>query len=314
MISSLEKAKPRLEPTLVLDNGSVVVWVVFRFGAWTRIAYNNSKLTAPVAVYVYSKDLRNPVEIRSNYNTTFIGTWGLALNLTKLDLEKPLILYVRYRGREYVLRFTAVRSIEEKEKKPAGPLFSWKQVKEWLDREAQSSAILALIAIVLAFGLKRKLLLLRTFNSINILVLLAVGGAIWFIAPRFNHSEWLALPFALSYIVSYRLTPVGRKIYLIKIVPSMRKILWETAVLYRTAEGMLAYAKQSVSEAIKRLLGKHIILKDAEVNKLGEIPNDKFWTVEDVEYLEKSEALLVLDAQLTKERVVERKEREGIYE
>ena len=304
--------KKPLGPTLSLDNGTVAIYVIFRFGAWVRIAYNNSKVVAPVAVYVYSRS-EFPVTIKSNYNQTFTGTWGLALNLSKLDLKRPLILHIKYRDKVYTLRFTAVKSIEEKEKKPSGPMFTLAQLKEWLDREAQASAVLALIAIISAFGLKRKLLLLRTFNGLNLLLLFLSGIAIYIIATKTGHSPWLVLPFALSYITTYKVTPAGRKVYLIKIIPSLRKILWETAVLYRTAEGMLAYAKQSISEAFKRLLGKHIVLKDAETGKLGEVASDKFWTVEDVEYYEKSEGLLVLDAQLTKERVIE-KEEGGIYE
>ena len=305
--------KKPLGPTLTLDNGSVTIWVVFRFGAWVRIAYNNSKVVAPVAVYVYSRS-KIPITIKSNYNTSWQGFWGLALNLSKLDLKKPLILSVKYRGKLYTLRFTAVKSIEEKEKKAAGPMFTLQQLREWLDREAQASAVLALIAIVVAFSLKRKLLLLRTLNGLNLLLLFLSGILIYIVATRTGHSPWLVLPFMLSYITTYKVTPAGRKVYLIKIIPSMRKILWETAVLYRTAEGMLAYAKQSVSEAFKRLLGKHIVLKDMETNKLGEVPSEKFWHVEDVEYYEKSEALLVLDAQLTKEKVMEKTEEGGIYE
>ncbi len=303
----------KLGPTLSLENGTVAIWVVFRFGAWVRVAYNNSKVVAPVAVYVYSRS-NFPVTIKSNYNQTFTGTWGLALNLSKLDLRKPLILHIKYRNKEYTLRFTAVKSIEEKEKKPVGPMFTLEQLKQWLDREAQASAVLALIAIVTAFSLKRKLLLLRTLNGLNLLLLFLSGIIIYMVATRTGHSPWLVLPFALSYLGTYKLTPAGRKVYLIKIVPSMRKILWETAVLYRTTEGLLAYAKQSVSEAFKRLLGKHIILKDMETNKLGEVPSDKFWTVEDVEFYEKSEGLLVLDAQLTRERIIEKEEGGGIYE
>ncbi len=245
------------------------IYVLFKFGAWVRVACNGSKITAPVVVYVYSKD-KYPVLVKSNYNQTWQGFWGKALNLSKLDLSKPLILNIRYKGKSYVLRFVAVKSIEEKKKKPSGPLFTLAQLKEWLDREAQASAVLALIAIISAFGLKRKLLLLRTFNGLNLVLLFASGIIIYIIVTRTGHSPWLVLPFALSYITTYKVTPAGRKVYLIKIIPSLRKILWETAVLYRTAEGMLAYAKQSVSEAFKRLLGKHIVLKDMEINKLGE--------------------------------------------
>ena len=198
--------------------------------------------------------------------------------------------------------FTPVRELKEQAGKPKATI-PLDKFREFLDKEAQYAAFLALVAIAMAAAIKRKTLLMRTFNSLNTLLLLFVGGAIWIAAPRFGHSKWLAAPFVLSYILSYYVVPAGRKVYLIKIIPSLRKILWERAIFYRTAEGYLAYAKQSVGEAIKRLLGKHIVIRDAEIGKLGEISEDKIWTVEDVEFYEKSDGLLVLDAKLTRERV-----------
>ena len=302
---------PSLEEKLrgpTLDLNDTVVFVVFKFGAWVRVAYNNSKVVAPVAVYVFSRS-DFPVIITSNNKTwTWQGYWGLALNLTKLDINKPLIISIKYKNKEYTLRFMIVKSIEEKEE-TAGPMLSLKQVKEWLDREAQYATVLAFTAIALAVIVKRKTLLMRTFNALNIALVLLLGGAIWVVAPKLNHSGWLAAPFVISYLLSYSVLTVGRRIYLIKIIPSLKKIMWERAVLYRTGEGLLAYAKQSVSEAFKRMFGNHIILKDAEISRLGEISSNKFWTVEDVEFYEKSEALLVIDAVLTKEKILPEKEK-----
>ena len=298
------------QPTLVLPDNTTV-YVTFRFGAWNRIASNNSKITVPVIVYVYSRNM--PVEVHDNYNATWKGFWGLALNRTSLNLTKPYVISIKYGAKAYKLVFTPVRELKEQAGKPKATV-PLDKFREFLDKEAQYAAGLAAFAIVLALGVKRKTLLMRVFNSINLGILTFFGGAIYYLAPRAGHSRWLSLPFILSYILAYAVIPVGRKMYLIKIIPSLRKIIWEQAIIYRTAEGLLAYARQTTGEAIKRLFGKHIIVKDAEVNKLGELPNDKVWTVEDVETLEKSEGLLVLDAKLTRERILEEGGEGGIYE
>ena len=287
------------QPTLVLPDNTTV-YVTFRFGAWNRIAENGSKITVPVIVYVYSRNL--PVKITDNYNDTWTGMWGPAINRTSLNLTKPYILTVKYGAKTYRLVFTPVRELKEQAEKPKA-VIPVSKFKEFLDKEAQYATFLALVAIAMAAAMKRKTLLMRTFNSLNTLLLLFIGGAIWVVAPRFEHSRWLAAPFVLSYILSYYVVPVGRKVYLIKIIPSLRKIIWERAILYRTAEGLLAYARQSVSEAFKRMMGNHIIVRDMELDKIGELSSDKIWTVEDVDYYENSEALLVLDSVLTKERV-----------
>ncbi|MCE4601265.1 MAG: hypothetical protein F7C38_06860 [Desulfurococcales archaeon] len=302
--------KQQPEPTLVMPDNTTV-FVLFKFGAWVRVAYNNSQAVAPIMVYAYSRT-GLPVEFYDNYNHTASAQWGLALNVSKLDVNKPYKLIVKYRGETYTLNFKIVKEIKEKER-PTG-VVSLDKFKEFLDKEAQYAAFLAAVAIAAAVAVKRKTLLLRTFNILNILIVSSFGSLIWIVAPRAEHSQWLAAPFTLSYLIAYSAVPAGRKVYLIKIIPSLRKVLWERAILYRTAEGMLAYAKQSVTEAFKRILGSHIILKDAELNRLGEISNDKFWTVEDVEFYEKSEGLLVIDAQLTKERIPGKTNEVSLYE
>lgn len=295
-----------IEPTFVFDDGSVL-FVIFKFGAWTRVAYNNSQAVAPVAVYFYSRT-GIPATISDNYNHTATGGWGLLLNLTRLDTKKPYELWIKYRGKTYHLVFKIVRALKEQKRKEKTITLSWSSFRSWLDREAQYATGLAIAAFGLAVVFKRRLLLISTFNAFNIGVVLLGGIAIYLLASKTGHSPWLVLPFAASYLLTYRVIPVGRKVLLVRIVPSMKRFITETAILYRTAEGKLAYAKQSLSEAFKRWIGKHIIVKDVETGKLGEISEDKLWTWEEVDTLSKYDAILVLDAELTKERIVEREE------
>ena len=305
----MPRARP--EPTYVFpDNSSM--FVVFRFGAWVRVSYNNSQAVAPVAVYFYSKS-GIPVTISDNYNHTVTGAWGLLLNLTRLDTKKPLELWVKYRGKTYHFKFRIVKALKEEKKKGKEITLSLQEFRSWLDREAQAATFLALLAFVLAVGVKRKTLLIGTFNSLNLALVVVASMVIYAAAAKTGHSKWLVAPFALSYLATYRVLPVGRRVLLIKIMPSMKRLLMENAILYRTAEGKLAYAKQTISEAIKRWIGKHIIVRDMETGKLGEISEDKLWTVEEIDTLSKYEALLVLDAELTKERIVEERG-EGLYE
>ena len=271
------------------------------FGAWNRIAENGSKVTAPLAVYVYTRS-QFPVTVASNYNQTWQGYWGQALNLSKLDLDKPLYIDVGYKGESYRLVFVPVKELKEKEKEKAG-LVSLDKVREWLDREAQYATVLAASGILAALGVKRKTLLMRTFNVLNLGIILGLGAIVYSLARETGHSGWLTAVLASSYMIAYSIIPVGRRLYLIKIIPSLRKIIWERAVIYRTSEGLQAYARQTVGEAVKRLLGRHIIVKDAEIGKLGELASDKIWSVEDVEFYEKSDGLLVLDAKLTREKI-----------
>ena len=291
-------------PTYVFNDNTTLI-VLFRFGAWVRVAYNNSQAVPPIMVYVYSRS-GVPVELRDNYNHSAVATWGLALNASSVKVGKYYELWVKYKGKTYHFRFKPVKALKEEKKKGKEITLSLQEFRSWLDREAQYATALALLAFGLAVVLKRKLLLLSTFNAVNIGVVLFGGIAIYLLASKTGHSGYLAAPFALSYLATYKVLPVGRRVILVRIVPSMKRFITETAVLYRTAEGKLAYAKQSLGEAVKRWLSKHILVKDMETGKTGEISEDKLWTWEEVDTMSKYDAILVLDAELTKERVIER--------
>ena len=297
--SALRKA--RIDPSFVFPDNSTL-YVVFRFGAWTRLAYNASKLTAPVAIYFYSST-GLPAVVSTNYNTTWRGSWGLAANLSKLDLEKPLEIYVKYRGKLYRFVFKPVKAIKEEEQKKGKEItLTVREFREWLDREAQYATLLALLAFGLAVVVKRKTLLISTFNALNVSLLLFLSMLIYYAATRLGHSGWLSASFMLSYVLSYRVLPVGRKVLLIKILPGLRRLLMETAVLYRTMDGRLAYARQSIGEAFRRLRGDHIIVHDVASNRFGDLSEDKLWHVEEIDTLAKYEALIVLDARITREK------------
>ena len=283
--------------------------MLFKFGAWVRVGYNASKVVAPLYIYVYS---RQPIEIRSG-NFSRVCEWGRCAVLGEAGQTEPIKFYVYIGGRRLSFIFYCVKSIEERAAKPPEAAVPLSKFKEWLDREAQASAVLALVAIIAAFFLKRATLLLSVTNPLNLALVLGVGAVIWFAAPRLGHSSFLALPFAISEVAAYHIVRVGRKFYLVKIVPSLKRLLMESAVLYRTSEGMLAYARQGVGEAFKRLMGRHIIIQDVESGKLGELDENKVWSIEDVTYGERVDGLVVVEARLTRERVLIEEEAE-IYE
>ena len=287
-----------LGPTYVFPDNSTL-YVIFRFGAWTRLAYNGSQAVAPLVVYFHSAS-GIPAVIRDNYNHSVTVKWGLALNVSTTG--KPYELTVKYRGRVYHFVFKIVRAIQEKRKEKTITL-TLSAFRSWLDREAQAATLLSVAGIVAAVVLKRRLLLLSVFNVVNASFLFTASMLVYVIASRLGHSPWLVVPLVLSFAIGYRVYPVGRRVMLVWFSPSLRRILLESVVLYRTLDGKLAVAKQSVGSALKRLFGRHIYLVDAELKRVGEFPPEKLWVVEDVNAYEKMEGIVVLDAELRKARV-----------
>ena len=280
--------KVKAEPTLHTKQADI--FALFKFGGWVRVAYNNTKAVSPLIIYAYSSI---PVTITYN-NHTYTGKWGPIANITFKPGDKVNIT-VKIGSAKYYLTFTGVSQVKEQKKPTSIVSMTKERFREWLDEEAQYSTVLALLAIVAAVTVKRKLLLIRVTNGVNILLSLFLGGGIWYVAPRFGHSKYLSLVFLTTYFAAYAVIPVGRRVYLLKVIPSMRKIIMESGVLYRTAQGKLAYARQNMSEAFKRLFGNHLLVKDAETGVPGELPEHKLWQIEDVEFLEHSNAIVTLD-------------------
>lgn len=289
-----------VRPSYVFSDNSTL-FVVFKFGAWTRLAYNGSQAVAPLAIYFYSRS-GIPVEIHDNYNNSARGTWGLLLNVSKVSTSKPYELWVKYRGREYHFVFKVVRALKEEKKKGKMITLSVREFREWLDREAQAATFVALFAVGVAVWLKRRLLLIGLFNTVNVLVVFGGALLVYVVATRLGHSAWLSAPWALGYLLAYKVYPVGRKLKLLMIDVPSRTVTAETAVVYATGRG-LAIAKQSLGEAIRRWFGKHIYVVDAEVRKLGVLPSEKIWRYNDADTLESMDAVLVLDSELKKARV-----------
>ena len=298
-VAALPRA--RIGPTFVFpDNSSL--FVVFKFGAWTRLAFNNSQAVAPLGIYFYSRS-GIPVEVRDNYNHSARGTWGLVLNVSRVSTQKPYEIWVRYRGKTYHFVFKVVKALKEERKKGKVITLSVREFREWLDREAQAATVLSVLGIVAAVVLKRRLMLLSLFNIVNVSFMFFASIVVYVLAVRLGHSPWLVVPLALSFAIGYKVYPVGRRVMLVWFSPSLRRILLESVVLYRTLDGKLAVAKQSVGSALKRLFGSHIYLVDAELKRVGEFPPEKFWVVEDVNAYEKMEGIVVLDAEMRKARV-----------
>ena len=59
---------------------------------------------------------------------------------------------------------------------------------------------------------------------------------------------------------------------------------------------------------MRRWLGKHVYIVDAEVRKLGILPSEKIWRFNDADTLETMDAVLVLDAEMKKARAIRTQE------
>lgn len=285
------------KPTLELND--TAVYVLFRFGAWDRIAYNNTKAVAPLYVYAYSNtkiDIEWWTE-KEGLNGTINGSWGFLGTIGKKGMRDTIYLKIIVNGEEHLLKIPLVKSIKEEEKEV---VITFKKIV--LERHGQAAIVLAVFGIITAYVIKRKTLLISTFNAINLVVVLGltIGLGYYLEYVREDSTFWLAFVFAGAELTSYNLIPVGRKIWFMQILPSLRKVLVEEGVVYGCREG-LAFAIQSIGEAIRRLKGEHILLKDKEINEIGKFSEDKMFKVIFNE-LEFCDAILTLSAKIRRLR------------
>ncbi len=294
-------------PKPTLETNDTVVFILFRFGAWDRVAYNNTKAVAPLYVYVYNKH-NKVINIRywsgdKSINGTLNGSWGFLGTIGKKGMRDTIYLKILIDGKEYFLRIPLVKSIKEKKEEK---VLAFK--KEVIVRHAQVAIVLAVFAIITAYVLKRKTLLTNPFNLINagIVICLTAGLAYYLEYVRTDSTFWLAFVFTASEFLSYSLFSAGRRVWFMQILPSMRKIIIEEGILYKCREG-LAFAIQSVDEAIKRWKGQHILIKDKEIGKIGSLSEDKMFKVI-MNEIEWCDSILTVSAKIKREKYESKKE------
>ncbi|AGK60954.1 hypothetical protein Asulf_00950 [Archaeoglobus sulfaticallidus PM70-1] len=302
----LKKVKAKLGikefPQPTIETNHTVVYVLFRFGAWDRVAYNNTKAVAPLYIYAYSKSL--PVKViywteSKKLNGTLQGSWGLLGTIGQKGMKDTIYLKIEVDGEVYTYKIPLVKSIKEKKEEEGVLTFK----KEVIERHAQVAIVLAVFAIAVAYVLKRKTLLISPFNFINLGFVIGLTAVLAYYLEyiRTDSTFWLAFVFTASEILSYQLFTAGRKVWFMQILPSVREILIEEGVLYKIEKGM-AYARQSVDEAIKRLKGEHILVEDKEIKKPGVLSEDKFFKVIFNEF-DIADSLIVFDAKIRRKRV-----------
>ena len=294
-------------PKPTLETNDTVVFILFRFGAWDRVAYNNTKAVAPLYIYVYS---RSGKEVRVDYwteskklNGTLNGSWGFLGTIGKKGMRDTIYLKILIDGKEYFLKIPLVKSIKEKKEEK---VLAFK--KEVIVRHAQVAIVLAVFAIITAYVLKRKTLLTNPFNLINssVVIGLTIALAYYLEYVRTDSTFWLAFVFTASEFLSYSLFSAGRRVWFMQILPSMRKIIIEEGILYKCREG-LAFAIQSVDEAIKRWKGQHILIKDKEIGKIGSLSEDKMFKVI-MNEIEWCDSILTVSAKIKREKYESEKE------
>ena len=271
-----------------------MVFILFRFGAWDRVAYNNTKAVAPLYVYVYSK---KPVVVNGKK-----CLWGLCDVIGKKGDTDTKKITIEVNGKKYVLVIPLVREIkEEKEKKK--PTILLEIARTWLKENAQQAAFISGFAILFAYGWKKKTMLLRPWSGFNIVLLIVSCSVIYVVFKIIRPgSEWLWLVFAVSEFLTWLVVPVGRKVRLaFEDYPSRCRV--EKEVLLYSVHGKWAIAEQSTSAALRRLRGKHTLILDSRLGEPGKLDESSFWEVYNEDYDYEFKELRLLDAVKTKVKV-----------
>jgi len=260
-----------------METKNFSLYVLGKFGKYTVVCYNNSKVFPPISLYIYFyNNTFNKLTIEywiegESKHVIKVNKSGYICSIGYKNLTKPI--YIKILNK--TIKINCIKEIEEEEPKEV-LLFN----KKVIERHGQVAILLAVFGIVSAYAIKRLTLLINPFNPLNMLIISILTFILGYYLEyvRQDSTFWLALVFTASYITSYKLLTIGKRIWFIRISPSERVIEVEEGVLY-TVENKFALALQNVSEAIRRIKGDHILLKDVEIGIIGKICVDKLFKV-----------------------------------
>ncbi|MHA1589241.1 MAG: hypothetical protein ACTSVA_01370, partial [Candidatus Njordarchaeales archaeon] len=248
-IQTLQVAKA--EVATYQDN-EIAIYVTYRLGAWTIVARNGTKVTERFNVTVYP---RNPkLKITINNKTV---EWGQTI-IMKAQANRMIILNIQYDNRTIRLVFNVISSKQAKEELKREYLTL--SIKEFLSLKSRYfiiGAIAGVIAVGNAWLVRRRGLLLdiKSVIGMDIIFVFIAFMINAYVSSRYQEPQYYWLAYAFSLIISSLVIPPPKGIYIVTPELSKRNINLDYYVVYKDRRGIPRIAEQSVSMALRRILG-----------------------------------------------------------